>query len=310
MAAISKTLLCATAAASMMLCSQAWSAAPVRMDFEGLTRAAEDGTKANVLVGDFYQGGSSLSISTGAAVAAGPLPSLGVSFSASATVTETSLGGNGGMTSAFGATRNLLLPNGTSLLNSAALGTGVVYGDGVSFVDVSFAEGFSSGLSFFFNTLSDLNVAVLRQDGTALASADFRLPSTGLCPTGQSRCEWNAATLEFSGTAYGVRFAGTQGDFALDNITLGQLDPLGALVTGGGSGGGSSGGGSSGGGSSGGGSSGGGSSGGGSSGGDPNPPPGPVTPIPEPGTYLLMAMGLAWVVWATRQARARTAVKG
>lgn len=295
MAAISRTLLCASAAASMMLCTQAWSAAPVRVDFEGLSPAAEDGTKSNVRVGTFYDGGSSLSIATGASVAAGPLPSLGVTFSASATVTETSLGGNGGMTSAFGLTRNLLLPDGTSLLNSAALGTGVVYGDGVSFVDVSFAEGFSSGLSFFFNTLSDLNVAVLRQDGTALASADFRLPSTGLCPTGQSRCEWNAATLEFSGTAYGVRFAGTQGDFALDNVTLGQLDPLGALITGG-SGGGDSGGGT-------GGGSGGGTGGG--TGGNPGGTPTPVTPVPEPGTYLLMALGLGWVVWATRQARAR-----
>jgi PEP-CTERM motif len=283
----------AMALAVALISPTAWSAAPVRLDFEGLSPLV-NGERPNVLVGTYYSGGSSSSVVDGAAVAAGVTPSLGVSFSEGAVAAETALGGNGGLVSVFGTTRNLLLTSGTSVLGSAALGTGVVFARSlnpeslVGQINLGFTEGFTTGLSFFFNALSDVNVSVLSRDGTSMASADFRLPSTGLCPTGQSRCEWNAATLAFEGTAYGVLFEGTAGDFALDNITLGQLDPLGALVTGGsGTGGGTSGGGTSGGGT--------------GTGETPTTPTTPVTPIPEPSTYALMALGLAWVAWVTRR---------
>lgn len=238
----------------------AFAADPVRANFEGLT-VDVGGFRDDVAVGDFYNGGSSRQIGTGAPLVVGPLPSLGIAFDGNALVTETAAGGNGGASGAFGLTRDLVLENGTLLPGSSALGVGVLYAPADTF-ELAFAAGFNDGLSFFFNANSDLQVSVLTTSGW---SADVTFSSTGLCAGSEPRCRWVAASLPFGGTAFGVRFSGN--DFALDNITLGQFDPYGPLITGGDG----------------------------------------VTPIPEPSTYALMALGLGLVTWIARRRRPREA---
>jgi hypothetical protein len=246
----------------------ALAADPVRIDFEGTTTNVGS-LRDDVAVSDFYAGGSSKVPGTALDVAFGATPGIGAVFNSATLVTETSAGGNGGATGVFGATRTLLLEDGTTVANSPALGNAVAYSGLSSFITLSFAAGFDTALSFFFNAASDVTVSVLRQDGSLLFSEDFTFSSTALCPSGESRCAWNAASLSFSGMAYGVSFFGVPGDFAIDNLTLGQTDPLGPLGGGGGGGGG----------------------------------PPPVTPIPEPSTYALMGAGLGLVAWMARRRR-------
>lgn len=261
-----KTLICGAALlASSLAATPALAADPVRIDFEGTTEDV-GGFRGDVAVSDFYAGGSSKVPGTAIDVQFGVLPGIGAVFNPSTLVTETSAGGNGGATSVFGQTRNLLLEDGTQLTNSTALGNGVAYSGLSSFITVTFAAGFSNAVSFFFNAGSDLTVSVLRQDGSVLYSDDFTFSSSTLCPTSESRCAWNAASLSFTGTAYGVSFFGVPSDFAIDNLTLGQADPLSPLNGGGG-----------------------------------QPPI--VTPIPEPSTYALMAAGLGVVAWVARRRR-------
>lgn len=246
----------------------ALAADPVRIDFEGTTQSV-GGLRDDVAVSDFYAGGSSKVPGTALSVAFGATPGLGAVFNSSTLVTETAAGGNGGTSTVFGQTRSLLLENGTTLANSTALGNGVAYSGLSSFITLSFAPGFTNALSFFFSAASDVTVSVLRLNGSVLVSDDFTFSSSTLCPTGESRCAWNAASLSFTGTAYGVSFFGVPGDFAIDNLTLGQADPLGPL-----------------------------------SGGGTEPPI--ITPIPEPSTYALMALGLGVVGWMARRRKAAT----
>jgi hypothetical protein len=252
----------------------ALAADPVRITFEGLTQNV-GGFRDDVAVSDFYAGGSSKVPGSAISVTFGALPGLGVSFSPNTLVTETAAGGNNGRAESFGATRSLLLENGTALPSSAALGNAVAFSGTSSFITLTFTAGFSSGLSFFFNAASDLTVSILRQDGSVITSDDFTFSSTTLCPGVETRCAWNAASLAFTGTAFGVTFAGLPSDFAIDNVTLGQLDPFGPLNNGGGNNG----------------------------GGDDGGGVVPVTPIPEPSTYALMALGLGLVAWMARRRR-------
>jgi len=260
----------------------AMAAGPVRVDFEGLT-VDVGGTRNDAAVSDFYNGGSSKDPGTAAPLVTGPLPALGVVFDNNAIVTESAA--NGGLSSGFGLTRDLVLENGTTLPASAALGTGAAYAANATFLTLTFAAGFNDGLSFFYNANSDLQVSVQTGGGW---SSDVTFSSTGLCAGAEPRCRWVAASLPTAATAFGVRFSGT--DFALDNITLGQFDPYGPVIdNGGGNGGGGNGGGGNGGGD------------GGNGGGGVTPPP--VELIPEPSTYALMALGLGLVAFAARRSR-------
>ncbi|MBL8329627.1 MAG: PEPxxWA-CTERM sorting domain-containing protein [Rubrivivax sp.] len=260
MASISKILL--TALSSAALASTA--AAAVRVDFEGLTQNV-GGLRADVAISDFYAGGSSKVPGTATSVTPGPSVALGVVFDGASLVTESTA--VGGETSVFGLTRNLLLGDGSTIANSAALGTGVAYSGTADSMTLLFGAGFNDGLSFFFNSTADLTVSLLALNGSTLVSEDFTFSGTTLCPIAQSACQWNAASLDFVGTAFGVRFSGAAGGFALDNITLGSLDPFGDLPV------------------------------------VPDPG-GPVHPIPEPSTYAMMILGLGLVAWAARRRRA------
>lgn len=256
----------------------AMAADPVRMQFEGLTLDV-GGTRSDVAVSDYYNGGSSKDLPTGTTpVVTGPLPALGIAF-AGAAVTETAAAG--GESPSFGLTRELLLADGTVVPSSNALGVGVVYalaGNAFSLSVDPALVGFNDALSFFYNANSDLQVSVLTSTGP-LAGVTFS--STGLCAGLEPRCKWVAASLSFAGTLTGVQFTGS--DFALDNLTLGQVDPYGPLLANGGGNGGNGGGGN------------------GNGNGGGVVPPGPVEPIPEPSTYALMALGLGLVAWATRR---------
>lgn len=263
----------------------------VRLDLEGLT-VLSGGIREDVAVSDFYNGGSSKVPGSTAPVVSGPSPRLGVVFSSNALAAETSQGGRGGQHAVFGQARDLTLEDGSVLAASTALGFGALVSGGMDYISLAYEFGFDNGLSFFFNSDTDLRVSVFSNTGSLLASEDLRLSgSGGSCSAGAAgtRCSWVAASVPFLGTAYGVVISGLSGDFALDNITLGMLDPLGAIPT-------------------------------------PSTPPGPVTPvvppvvpvtppptpitpIPEPGTYGMMALGVAGVWWAARRRRAQPAAR-
>ena len=84
---------------------------------------------------------------------------------------------------------------------------------------------FSGWLSFFYNSGSDLVVAVQQTDGSWL---DWTLSSTPVLPQACSRNYWQEVRLPI-GAAQLVIFEGVANDFAVDNVTLGHNDPLGPL---------------------------------------------------------------------------------
>jgi len=83
------------------------------------------------------------------------------------------------------------------------------------------ANGFSSGLNFFYASLANETVTVwsgLNGTGTVLASMTLSASCSG-SPTG---CLWFDTGLHFSGTAESVTFSGPGNSIGLANITLGE----------------------------------------------------------------------------------------
>lgn len=263
-----KSLIAAAAFAAFSFPAMA---ATVQLQFEGLTAPDASGTRADVVVDNYYNGGSSKNALTNAPVQTGP--NLGVVFSGAAIATE-SLVDNQGQGDSFRRTRTLLLAGGATE-QSDELGTGALYATGASpgasaTLTMTVAGGFNDALSFFYNAgqSGGLTVTVSSVlNGATLSSSDSFLDVPGCLESQNSRCIWAAASLSFQGMATSVTFSGVAFDFLIDNITFGSLSPRTIAVT-------------------------------------PPPVEPPTNPIPEPSTYALMLLGLAGLgVVARRRAR-------
>lgn len=168
----------------------------------------------------------------------------------------------------------------------------IVAGQGVANV----ANGFDTGFSLSYSTISEAATVALFAglDGQGSLLATLNLANLGTGATGGWE-NWATAAASFQGVAHSVVFGGTSLRVVFDNVTFSNLLPAGAPppvvippI-------------------------------------DPPPPlpppldPPPVvippidppvvtppmSPIPEPSTYALMAVGLAAVGFATRRRRSR-----
>jgi PEP-CTERM motif len=83
------------------------------------------------------------------------------------------------------------------------------------------AGGFSSGLNFFYASLSNETITVWSGiNGTGTVLATMTLSSS--CSGSPSNCAWFDTGLSFSGTAKSVTFLGPANGIGIADITLGQ----------------------------------------------------------------------------------------
>ena len=195
-------------AGSMLICcvSVSASAAVVSLNFEGIASYPNGN---NVLIQDYYNGGTS-SIGTSG-------PNVGASFgdnalliclnSTSVSCSNTSRGGIGDPTSSQG---GLFFLNGSETF-------------------LNYAAGFDTGFSFNYVSLSFAgSVAVydgLNGTGNVLATLDL-VPNAGSCPAyGASFCPFGATGVNFAGTARSIAFGGVANQIVFDDITFGSATP-------------------------------------------------------------------------------------
>lgn len=147
-------------------------------------------------VGDFYNGGSSKA------------PNFGVTFSSNVYGLKSTLQGGSGNFSADPTGSPAIFINGTT--GSSATGW------------LSMANGFSSGINFFYTAAFQEVVTVwsgANGTGTVLATITLS-PNDSSC--GGSYCNWTDVGLNFSGTAKSVTFTGPANGIGLSDITLGK----------------------------------------------------------------------------------------
>ena len=190
------------------------SAATIYLDFEGIAPYPNSG---NVLIGDYYNGGTS-SIGTSGT-------NFGVSFTSGATLlclntagtncSNTSRGGQGISTSQQGA---LFFPQANPTMNVAA-----GFDQGFSFVySDPFAVGTTVSIFSGLNGGGDL-LASLVLSGTPNGACD---PSIAF---GAAYCPFVSASLGFSGIAQSVVFSGPTNAQVFDDFTFGSTSVGGAV---------------------------------------------------------------------------------
>lgn len=199
---------------------------PIVLTFEG----AGD----NVLLSDFYNGGTDGAGNSGA--------NLGVAFA---------LGGIGGPRSFIDADFGGFFGN---FANAPSGRTAMGLGAGVMNVDAGFTTGFSL---FYSSKVGNLTINVYDAlNGTGNILGSFTTTALGECggdPTGEAYSCWAPAGVAFAGTARSVALASAGGQFHFfDNLTLGSERPIDG------------------------------------------------DPVPEPGTYAMLAGGLALTAVAKR----------
>ena len=176
-------------------------AAPVVVDFEGVTNGAG--------VDQFYNGGTDTLGASG--------PNLGVSFSATALGLVDSDAGGGG-----------------NFANEPTPNTILFFLDANSAV-LNYAAGFDTGFSFFYtsSTAADVNVYDgLNATGNLLATIHLNAQFTDNCtgdPSG-TFCNFTAVGVAFNGIAKSIDFGGTANQTGYDNITFGSAVPIGGDV--------------------------------------------------------------------------------
>jgi hypothetical protein len=266
-----------SSAAAILACAvPAWAAAPspIQLKFEGLT-VDVGGTRADVRVDNFYDGGTSKTFDPPPNDAAAGVK-LGVTTrgdlaTASETAAQANPAGGTGINLVVPYLRNLTFSGGAKESASTELGLGFMYvqGDASGNAAASFdvAGGFDTGVSFFYSTSlsQDLSVAILdgfNPDGSEDAVATLTLSATPACAGDFTRCEWAEAFVPYDGTATGVRFSGSSASFFVDNLTFGSRSAR-------------------------------------------TLPDGPQ-PAPEPSTYALMALGLGGIAFAARRRQHRS----
>ncbi len=194
----------AIAGAMTAMSSVQVSAAPIVLDFEGVT----DGASVN----DFYNGG------TDSAGASGT--DNGISFSStSLAITDGDTKGN---------------PLNGNFANEPSPDTILFFLSGNA-ATMNVAAGFDTGFSFFYSSDFDTGFVNVYDDlngsGNILATINLALNlSDNNCtgdPTGRF-CNWDPIGVAFDGIARSVDFGGTANFVGFDNITLGSATPGGA----------------------------------------------------------------------------------
>jgi len=179
------------------------SAASFTLDFEGV------GNGAQIL--DFYNGGTDSLGNSGT--------NYGVSFGAnSLAAVDRDAGGDGNFANEPTPDTTMFFLQGTAILN--------------------YVPGFDTGFSFFYSTSTVSSVTVwdgLEATGNMLGTINLLSNSiANNCvgdpqggpddPLGQF-CNWDIASLGFSGIAMSIDFSGTVNQVGFDNITFGSVDP-------------------------------------------------------------------------------------
>lgn len=165
-------------------------AAPIVLDFEGLSNISE--------VGDFYNGGAGTN--------------YGVQLSGDTlAIIDQDAGENG------------------NFANEPSANTTMFFLDSNSAI-LNFSAGFDTGFSFFYSSLDASSVNVydgLNGTGNLLASLVLVGQHSDNCsgdPTGDY-CNWTAVGVDFVGTAKSIDFSGTANYVGFDNITFGSSTP-------------------------------------------------------------------------------------
>ena len=184
-----RLLLTTAAALTLAAASLPAHSAVITLDFEGVGDLTP--------VGDFYNGGDG--------------EDFGIGFSENAlAIVDQDAGGNGN----FG---NEPTPD-TILF--------FLTGDAAT---LNFAEGFTSGFSFFYSAINSGGSIDVYDDlgatGNVLATLDLAVtPSQSGDPTGQFNV-FVPVGVEFDGTARSIDFGGTIDQIGFDNITFGSATP-------------------------------------------------------------------------------------
>jgi hypothetical protein len=228
MIAVKKLFLAAAVAASLPA-TAATSFSVVGLGFEGLTNAVPSNPDIgeplfpNVLVSDFYNGGStkdpfdpSLPVQTGG-------PDYGVVFGdAAQAIVSFSQGGDGNYGPRW------LAGSDPATDTPLALGDGALF-MGTDKAVLNYAAGFNDGFSFYYSSLgANTSVVVYSElDGQGSVIGSTSLASIAACALpNNNRCFWNAASIGFSsGRAHSVVFSGLDGSSLFDNVTFGSVIP-------------------------------------------------------------------------------------
>lgn len=203
-----KLLTKVAAIGSLLFAAQA-SADVIVLDFENINTSYPHAN--NVLVQDFYNGGTSSAGTSGT--------NYGVSFSdnalnicmntAGVRCSNGSRGGQGNPDSAKGAL--FFLQGSETFMNVAA--------------------GFDTGFSFFYSAINRAGSISVYDDvnGTGNLLATLALPTTPRSNCGSqynaSYCPFVAIGVSFSGIAKSVSFAGVADRIAFDDVTFGSATP-------------------------------------------------------------------------------------
>jgi PEP-CTERM motif len=186
-----KKVLGAIAAATAMLVSMPAAAQTVTLDFEGLGSQAA--------INDFYNGGTDSQGNSGT--------NFGVAFGSNALALREE-----------DPEANFGLPPSASTVMFFLTGSAVL----------NYAEGFDTGFSFWFSTVSFAGeVSVydgLDASGNLLGTID--LAALGAGPSlGNPFSNWSIGSLSFEGTARSIDFGGTVNQVGYDDITFGSATP-------------------------------------------------------------------------------------
>ncbi len=172
------------------------NAATVTLDFEGLQNLEP--------IGNFYNGGTGGSGSSGA--------NLGAGFSANAlAIIDEDAGGTGNIGGEPSPSTVMFFLTGTA-------------------ATLNYAAGFDTGFSFYYSAINNPGSITVYDglDATGTALATLALPLTPFNgapdPTG-AFSPLVATGISFSGTAKSIDFGGTINQIAFDNITFGSATP-------------------------------------------------------------------------------------
>ncbi|WP_394416340.1 PEP-CTERM sorting domain-containing protein [Roseateles sp. BYS78W] len=92
----------------------------------------------------------------------------------------------------------------------------------VSFT-INFADGFTTGSSFYYSALKDTRFSITvydQLDGKGTGKAIAASTSATCDVSGLTFCDWSLADLQFAGTAYSIVVKGADQTFMLDDLNL------------------------------------------------------------------------------------------